>query len=76
MKIKKIQSIVDSIREPIVKAIDDFEATVQKRREICWACPKLKINAIDIRVCSLCGCPIMSKSLVPNTHCPDTPQKW
>ncbi len=63
-------------RKPNMKIFSKFKDKVEQRRATCDACPHIKVNALQIKACSLCGCPIASKTLVPSTACPDNPPRW
>jgi hypothetical protein len=53
------------------------EAEVQRRHDICTACPHF-----DGRACGLCGCPVarerkwLSKLSWADQKCPDDPPRW
>ena len=49
---------------------DDY---VETRRAICKACEH-RANKFAINYCSLCNCPIYTKTLVKSTECPI--KKW
>jgi len=59
-----------------MKLISKFREKIEERKAICNACEHKKQNSINISVCGLCGCPINSKTLMPNSTCADTPPKW
>jgi len=53
------------------------EAEVQRRHDICTACPHF-----DGKACGLCGCPVarerkwLSKLSWADQNCPDDPPRW
>lgn len=59
-----------------MQIIHNIKTEVDQRKEICEACPHNVLSGFTVRACELCGCPIGSKTLVPNTRCPADPPKW
>lgn len=50
---------------------EPIEQLVDKRKEICCACPHLKENK-----CSLCGCDFPDITYATKKECPDNPPQW
>ena len=46
------------------------EKTYMQRLDICRACPKRQGRLLVMSRCGVCGCPVASKAVLPNWHCP------
>ena len=51
----------------------NFNNFIEKRRQICYSCDKLK-NVAGLRVCGVCSCSIWLKTKIKNECCPI--KKW
>lgn len=66
-----VRKVVARAKEVAAPASKDER---ERRAGICRTCPRLTPTPIER--CSLCGCPIVSKTAFQRATCPDNPPRW
>ena len=72
--VQKAKAQLQQVRTVLAKA---DESEIQRRTEICNACPHLiRARIPQANRCGKCGCPIIGKTKFQRAKCPDNPPRW